>query len=281
MRFLQAMIFGLLLASVTLTKAELDKCPAKQHELQAQASTARAAWEKINTNITNYQFSRTAFQAQYRTKLEELAVHDLEDTLTAWNATAPPGKKIPSISRANLQIAAKKKVELSLARPEVQRAMEDATQQAQDSVIKAKADALQRLAGKKQEMDNEISAAGKQLDASCTYDFPSQMVRIVDSTLDLKSSVENGVLNIMLRNTPFKVKDGQIWNGDHPLMDIPVVATDGVKVGGVNIAPLPTFNGGNVQLPILPGVAPVNIRLPDVSVGHGPGLGVKIGNWSF
>jgi hypothetical protein len=275
-----APIFISFLVSNVVVSADIDPCPGKQVEFRKQAASANDKWSQINDEITKAKFDRVQFQNEYRKQLKQLALHDLQDTITALNSTRPAAKKIV-IAPADLQVAAARKVELSLARPEMKRAMDDATQQGENAFIQAKADAFTRLAKQKVDLDARISDSHKKLDASCTYDFPSQMNRDVDQVLQVKTKTENDVLTILSFNGKVPViKGGELVWGDHVLMNVPEVTTTGIMVGGTNVVPFPSFSGGNFNVPVAPGVT-IPIKLPDVSIGNGPGLGVHIGGWSF
>lgn len=269
----------LLTATATLATAQKDPCPTKQQQFQGQAAATDRSWQQINTELAAAKFPKVAFLAAYREQLETRASNDLGDTITALNSTIPAKKKV-SISKANLKLAVKTKVDLSLKHPDVRDQMERDTQAAEDLFLQKKAAAQLELANKKKTMDDQINDAHKKLNASCTYDFPSQMVRIASDGLQVQSKIEDGVLRIATFNT-LQVKGGQLMYGDHPLMDIPVVTPSGISVGGANIQALPTFSSGNIEFPVVPGLPPVKVPLPPVTIGSGPGLGVTIGSWHF
>jgi hypothetical protein len=276
--------FSVMLGAATVARADLDRCPDKQREFQGQVAAADDAWNNLNAKVSAAQFPREAFLIAYRKHLEEEALHNLEDLITGYNSTALPKNKIPPVSKANLQLAAKNTVDLELARPEVKQVRAYAMQQAEDYFFQKRAAKLVELANRKKDMDDKFNNVHGQLNASCTYDFPSQTVRIAQGALDEAAKLENGVLQFLTANLPLKAKDGQLWDGDHPVLDLPVVTTSGVSIGGTNIALVPTFSGGALQIPVLPGVPgvpPLNIKLPDVSCCSGPGLGVHIGGISF
>lgn len=211
----------MLLIATTIVRADLDKCPEKQRQFQGQAAAMDGQWNYLNTQVTAAQFPRVAFQAEYRKMLEQNALHDLEDGITAHNLI--PGLKANqkiAVSKAHLQIAAKIKVELSLKRPENIQKMEYDTKQAENYFHQKKADRLVELAKQKKDIDNQLADVQQKLNASCTYDFPSQTVRIAQGALDEKAKIEDGVLQFMTRNLPLKEKQGQLWFGDHPILDL-------------------------------------------------------------
>ena len=265
----------LLVAGVTMAQVNLDPCVKAHRQFNDQASAVETAWHQQNAQISAAVFPRAKFQEEYRKNLQIRALHDLQDSLTAL-ASKYPQKNLKNIPKADLEEIARKKVELSLARPEGKEAMERDTLAAEDYFYKAKADALVKQAQKKSDMDGQINDGRKLLDANCTYDFPSQMTRIAQGAFDEKAKIEDGVLKIITFNSPLTMKGGQLWSGDHPVMDVPVVGLDGVKVGGVSLTPMPSFSGGNLLIPSpLPGGNPIPIPVPHVKAEI---FGLKI-NW--
>jgi len=280
-------IFFLVIAS-SVALAALDPCPAKQHDFSTSVAATQVAWQKVNTELGAITFSRSRFQAQMRTKLEEQSVKDIEDTLTAVNSTRSKDKQL-AISKISLSAAAKKKVDLMLARPEMKKAVEQATLQAEDAFLQQKAAKQVELAQKKKQMDDQIDVEHKKLDDNCKYDFPSQLVRIVSQLLQIDMRIQDGMVTVGQFKTDIPViSAGKVMLGNHYLMDLPVIKDGQVQIGGTTVSPVPVILGGQVLLPATVLAGALQIPLPKIDVpvkigngNDGHGLNVQVGNWKF
>jgi hypothetical protein len=289
MRLLSLLVTGsLFLFSATIVRGDIDPCPARQNDFRNAGATARAAWQKINLDVGGLQFNQKRFQAQLRTELEKQATQDIRDTIVAVNAGRGADKQL-HISDLSLQAAAKKKIDLMLARPETKSYIEQVTRQAEDTFIQEKAKKQLELANSKKQLDDQIDAEKKKLDANCSYDFPSQFVRIISQVLQIDVRVEGGMITIGDFKTLIPVFNaGKVMLGDHYLMDVPVVKDGQISVGGTSVGILPEIASGGILLPATAVAKALKIDLPKIDVpvkigggNDGHGLDVQVGNWKF
>ncbi len=189
----------------------------------------------------------------------------------------------------SLSAAAKKKVALTLAKPEMQRYVEQMTRQAEDAFLQEKGKRQLESAQNKKQLDDQIDAEQKKLDANCQYDFPTQLLRVASQLLQIDMRVQDGMLTVGDFKTDVPVINaGKVMLGGHPLMDLPVIKNGQIEIGGTPIAPVATIAGGAVLLPTVIVAKILKIDIPKVDVpvkigggNDGHGLNMQVGNWKF
>jgi hypothetical protein len=285
--FSSMMIVAILFYPFEVVRAS-DPCPGRQSDLKNATDTARIAWLKLDSDVSGLKFDRTKFTTQLRAALEQSAVKDIQDSIAAVNATQPPTKQL-HISDANLQVAAKKKVNLLFARPDMKTYVAKLTNDAEDAFIDAKAKKQVELANAKKQMDDQLIAEKAKLDGNCSYDFPSQFVRIIAQALQIDIRVDGGMVKFGEFQTLIpEFNDGKVMLGNQRLMDFPVVKGGQVSIGGTSVGVTPMILSGGVVLPATAILQALHIDVPKIDIpinigngNNGHGLNMQIGNWKF
>jgi len=264
------------LVGVVSAYAQLDPCDRAHRNFDASARSTREAWLTVNAQLSKITFDPAQIRAQLRSELEKQAVQDIKDLVTATNTGLAENKKL-HISDVNMKVAAAKKVDLALARPETKRYVEQVVQASEDKFLQDKAQKQLELAQNKKQMDDQIEAEHKKLDDNCHYDFPTQIVRIVAQVLSIDMRIQDGMVTIGDFKTDVPViSAGKVTLGNHYLMDLPVVKGGQVEIAGVAITQIPVISGGSITVPVVPGLAPVaqalHVNLPQITLPALPNI---------